>query len=105
MQASQGNIRYVESRMSSSRNQKNKDDPEYFDLYMDLTISKDNLLVVMRSLRQGNLAEVTVLSEKLVTIKGQFMDERVIMIMNLMIYQQIPGSRVMFLILISVIIS
>lgn len=83
-----GHICYLESRKSSStmevkkkstseteshqgvnetpQARYEKEENKYYDLYVDLEISKPNLLRLMRMLRQQSLAEVTLLSEQMI---------------------------------------
>lgn len=45
---------------------------KYFDLFLNIDISKNSLLHLIRSFRHGNLAEVTILKEQLISIKGAY---------------------------------
>lgn len=43
----------------------------YFDVFLSLNINKKGLLQMLRSLRQGSLAEFTILKEQSISIKGK----------------------------------
>ena len=63
IKACKGNIEHLESRKSLEY--KNS-----FDLLVTLNISSNGLLHLIKSMRQNNLAEITLLREKLISIKG-----------------------------------
>lgn len=48
-----------------------------YDLFVDLSIGGDSLLTVLKSLRQGELADVTVLKEQLITVKDPWFPRHV----------------------------
>ena len=50
---------------------------KYYDLYVDMEISKPNLVRMMRLLRQQSLAEVTLLSDKLIAKKDPWFPRHV----------------------------
>jgi hypothetical protein len=52
-------------------------DEKYYDLYVDMEISKPNLLRMMRLLRQQSLAEVTLLSDKMIAKKDPWFPRHV----------------------------
>ena len=60
---------------TSGRYQPEKD--KFYDLYVDLEISKPNLLRMMRLLRQQSLAEVTLLSEQMIAKKDPWFPRHV----------------------------
>lgn len=64
VQASKGYIEHIESR----RNETNRG---RFDVFLSLMIASQSLLSLMRAVRQGNLGEITVLREKLISVKGK----------------------------------
>lgn len=64
VQASKGYIEHVESR----RNETNR---SRFDIFLSLMIASQSLLGLMRAVRQGNLGEISVLREKLISVKGR----------------------------------
>ena len=75
IEASKGKIKHVESRKTSSRKQQqqksaNSTDEDFYDLFLDVDITKDGLLHIMRSLRHGHLADATILREQLIAKKG-----------------------------------
>lgn len=45
-------------------------DGQYFDIFITLRVNKKGLLQILRLLRQGSLAEFTILKEQLISIKG-----------------------------------
>lgn len=65
-----GSICHLESRRTGSQD-------GHFDLFLDMSISGDGLLNLMKALRQGNLAEVTVLKEQLIPAKDPWFPRHV----------------------------
>jgi hypothetical protein len=63
LKACKGNIEHLESR-------KTAEEKKNFDIFMGLEISSNGLLHLMKSLRQANLADVTILREKHISVKG-----------------------------------
>lgn len=75
-----GSVTYIESRKSTSRKLHSLSESDstsaskapaepFFDLYMDLKIKKSGLLRLIKVLRVGLIAEVTLLSEQLIAKK------------------------------------
>jgi hypothetical protein len=46
------------------------DENPFFDIFITLKVNKKKLLQILRALRQGSLAEFTLLKEQLISIKG-----------------------------------
>lgn len=64
VQASKGVIEHVESR-------RNESDKGRFDIFLSLMIASQSLLSLMRAIRQGNLGEISILREKLISVRGK----------------------------------
>ena len=62
-QASNGSIEHIETRP-------NELDGNRFDIFLSVFISSPSLLNLMRNIRQGNLGDVNVLREKLISVRG-----------------------------------
>ena len=62
MQATQATIEHLESRQ-------NEKDRKCFDIFMSVMITPANLLTFMKSARQAGLGEVSLLREKLISVK------------------------------------
>lgn len=62
MQATQATIEHLESRQ-------NEKDQKCFDIFMSVMITPANLLTFMKSARQTGLGEVSLLREKLISVK------------------------------------
>lgn len=62
VQASKGIIEHVESR-------RNESDKGRFDIFLSLMIASQSLLSLMRAIRQGNLGEISILREKLISVR------------------------------------
>lgn len=77
-QISNGNIDHLETRRNVNKDGKLKVEGDevksekYFDLFLNIDISKNSLLHLIRSFRHGNLADVTILKEQLISIKGAY---------------------------------
>ncbi|KAJ6219694.1 hypothetical protein RDWZM_005506 [Blomia tropicalis] len=62
VQASNGSIEHIETRP-------NELDGNRFDIFLSVFISSPSLLNLMRNIRQGNLGDVNVLREKLISVR------------------------------------
>lgn len=62
MQATKATIEHIESRQ-------NANDGKCFDIFMSVMITPTNLLTFMKSVRQSGLGEVSLLREKLISVK------------------------------------
>lgn len=63
-QTSGTNIEHIESRP-------NEFDRKRFDIFMSVMISPTNLLKFMKSMRMAGLGEISLLREKLISVKGK----------------------------------
>ena len=66
----------VNDSLSTPRHYEAEQD-KYYDLYVDIEISKPSLLRMMRMLRQQSLAEVTLLSEQMIAKKDPWFPRHV----------------------------
>lgn len=62
MQVTKATIEHIESRQ-------NANDGKCFDIFMSVMITPTNLLTFMKSVRQSGLGEVSLLREKLISVK------------------------------------
>lgn len=64
LKACRGSIDHIESR-------RHQQDVDKSELFLAVEISPSGLLHLIKSLRHGNLAQIEILKEKLISIKGK----------------------------------
>lgn len=69
MQAWHAQIEHIETRRNVELSTGGKDKASRFDVFFGLTISSQDVLGLMKALRQGNLGEVSVLRDKLISLR------------------------------------